>query len=135
MRKSLLLVMMLSLLFIGCTNNKIVGTWVSVNNTPTDNVGVSSGMVTFLTINADGTFEQKTNIQIGVENKSTSDLITLLGTWEMKDENTFVMDAKTAKLFGETKENNKITEYVITRLDDDVLEMMTGGEILKYRRK
>lgn len=131
-----IMLMVFPLMFTCCTsNNKIVGTWVSVNSTPKDNAGISSGMVTFLTFNADGTFEQKSSLQIGVDNQSSSDLITILGTWEMKDENTLSMDAKTVKAFGEMRENKKVTEYVISRLDDEVLEMMESGKELKYRRK
>ena len=137
MKKCLLLMLMVfPLMFIGCANNnKIIGTWIRVKSAPKDNTGVSSGSVTYLTFNNDGTFEEKTCLQIGVDSQSSSDLITILGTWEMKDENTLSMDAKTVKAFGETRENHKITEYAISRLDDESLEMMEGGKELKYRRK
>lgn len=126
MKKTLLAICIT--VFCACSNNKIAGTWVSVD---TDSEGViSSGVLNVATYNADGSYSQKSEVQMGEAKLN----MEFLGRWEMKEDKLIVRCEK-AIISGSERENKKETEYTIVDLDDSNLELMSGGKVYKYRRK
>lgn len=133
--KKLLSLICVTLLLLSCgKSDPIIGSWVKGDSKEVFE-GANMGMVSTVTFNADGTLEEKHEIQTGVNNDDFSIGFTLVGKWEKSSEDKLIVRMEKAIIDGEEKENKKDVEYTIVKLDGEDLEMMSGGEIEKYRRK
>ena len=134
--KKVLLLMVVAIMTLSACNkqNPIVGSWVKSESKEAFK-GANVGMVNVITFNSDGTVENKNELQAGVKQHDFSQVFTIYGKWEMPSDDKLILNMEKAVINGEEMENKKDIEYTIVKLDDDNLELMTGGKVDKYSRK
>ena len=133
--KKVIYLILLAIALVGCKkSDTIIGTWVKSESEEVF-TGGNVGMVSTFTFNQDGTLEEKHELQAGANNEDFSLGLTLVGKWQMPSEDKLIVHMEKAIVKGEEMVNKKDVEYTIVKIDNESLEMMSGGKTEQYRRK